>query len=603
MAGQHQDRPGTSQTGVGASEPGARAFAWSVWGVMTLAAVALVARFGTDVPIWDDYAWVPTLVGEGPLTPGWLWEQFNEHRIPLPKLILLGVCRLAGNDVRAGMAASVVVLSAISAMLVALAGRLRGGARMSDAIFPLLLLHPGHATNLLWSNQLLQVLPTGLGAAFLIPIARRPTWPGPATAAVAGAGLTLLPLCGGTGLSYVPALALWLLAAAWAEARSGHPGAGRRAAVTALAAAPSLVLSALYLHGFHAGSHPVSPGGILDVARTAVQFLAGGVGAPASWAWPLSGVITLGLASLGLLLLGRAWVFQAEERPRILGLVAFLGAMTAMAGAVGWGRGWAGPLAGFQDRYVTMATPFWCWLVVVVRCYAPPSPGGLVSSTLFAVVCVLLWPNTEVGLACGERNAAAAAALARDIREGMPPYLIVRRHTPFLHPSQDEAYRLLPMLRRARIGPFGALRNAPPLIETRLPVAPTEVRLGHWDAATSTVHVTGVDPQVVFRLPTPRRVAGLRIRYTHANAQGAPARFALAWKQPGQSNYVDTQRVAYWTMPTGEDRQTTVWIGDTLGEFRIQPDNQPCEFHISEIVLLEPSTGSVSPAASRSPGR
>jgi hypothetical protein len=196
-----------------------------------------------------------------------------------------------------------------------------------------------------------------------------------------------------------------------------------------------------------------------------------------------------------------------------------------------------------------MAAPLWCWLVVVVRCYAPPSLGGLITSTLFAAVCVLLWPNTEVGLERGRSNAAAAAALARDIRAGLPPYQIVRRHTPFLHPSQDEAQRLLPMLRRAGIGPFRALRDAPPLIETRLPVTPSEVHLGRWDAATTTVHVTGVDPQVVYRLPTPRRVAGLRIGYSHANARGEPARFVFTWKRPGQTGYVDTQRVAYWTLP------------------------------------------------------
>ncbi|CAN5627023.1 hypothetical protein BH23PLA1_BH23PLA1_35310 [soil metagenome] len=106
----------------GATEPGARAFVWGVWGLLTLSALVIVGWFGSDVPTWDDYAFVPALVGEPPVTLGWLWEQCNEHRIALPKLILVEANRLAGNDVRAGMVLSVATLSALAA---ALYGRLR----------------------------------------------------------------------------------------------------------------------------------------------------------------------------------------------------------------------------------------------------------------------------------------------------------------------------------------------------------------------------------------------------------------------------------------------------------------------------------------------
>src|SRR4051812_38092331 len=87
----------------GGPEPGARAFAWGAWALMTLAAVLLVARFRTDVPVWDDFHVLPTLVGASPVSPGWLWEQANEHRILLPKLVLVYAGRLAGGDIRVGM--------------------------------------------------------------------------------------------------------------------------------------------------------------------------------------------------------------------------------------------------------------------------------------------------------------------------------------------------------------------------------------------------------------------------------------------------------------------------------------------------------------------
>jgi hypothetical protein len=585
-------RPSTSpaQSRTEAQEPGARAFVWGVWGTLTLAAAVLVARYGTVVPVWDDYAIIPALVGEQPVTPGWLWEQCNEHRIAVPKLILLVADRLAGNDVRAGMGLSVATLSALAAALVALADRFRGGLRVSDAVFPLLLLNPGHATNLLWSIQFAFVLPTAVGTAYLIAIAGRASWPGPSAVALAGLGMAVLPLCGGTGLVFVPALAAWLFGAAWAEARSGRPGAARDAARIALAAGPGLTLSALYFRGFRKPISPESAGGLFDAARTGVQFLAGGGGMAASWAWPWSGRVTLGLIALALAVLGRAWVTAPGERPRVFGLVAFPTAMAAMAGAVGWGRGWAGEVAGFQERYLTMATPLWCWLVVVLRLYAPPALGGLIANALFATACALLWPNAEAGLSHARTADATTRALARDVRDGMPPYRVARRYTPFLYPDHDGLARFLPMLRRAGIGPFRALRDDPPFRQTRWPRTPTDTSLARWDPASSTAHVTGVDPQLTYRLPSPRPLAGIRIRYSHSNRQRSPARFQLTWKRPGQANYSHAQRYANWSLPTGVDLQTTVWIDDTVTEFRIQPDNQPSEFGIHEIVLLEPST-------------
>ena len=570
-----------------APEPGARSFVWGAWGLLTLAAMAFVARYGSEVPVWDDYVIVPVLAGDRPVTLDWLWAQANEHRIALPKLILLCADRLAGNDIRAGMFLSVATLAALAASLIALAARLPGGTHPSDAFLPLLLLHLGHATNLLWSYQLSVILPTALGVAFLVPIVGRMSWPGPATAVPAGLGLGLLPLCGGNGLMFVPALALWLLAASWAQARSGRPGGGRRGALIALAVVPGLTLTSLYFVGFRKGLHPEAPGGAFDGLRAGLQFLSVGVGMPAAMAWPWSGAATLGLVASALGFLGRAWLRLPRERPRIFGLVAFLLAVLALAGAVGWGRGWAGDRAGFQDRYITMATPLWCWMAFAFRLYAPTALSRLIPNVLFAALCVLAWPNVRDGIEHGRDISGRAEALAQDLRSGVPAYRIVRRHTPFLHPSQDEAARFLPILRRAGIGPFGSLRADPPFRETRWPLEPTSVSLARWEGTTA--HVTGVDPQITFKLPGPRPVAGIRIKYSHANSQGAPGRFQLAWKRPDQPGYSDERRYANWNLPTGEGKETTIWIDDTLDQFRIQPDNQPCEFRIDEIVILESS--------------
>ena len=589
------DRPKTSdaplpQAGVEGSplpeEPGGRAFAWGVWGMMTLAAFGFVGRYGTEVPAWDDSNVVPAMVGARPVTPGWLWEQANEHRIPLPKLVFVTVGRAVGGDIRVGMFLSVASMSVLAASMVALADRLRDGPRASDAFFPILLLHPGHSTNFLWGFQFTPLLPTAIATAFLIPIAGRPAWPGPASAAMAGIGLALLPLCGGNGLVFVPPLALWLLAGAASEVRSGRLGSGRRGAAIALSTVPGLALTVAYFRGFRPVPHPESPGGALDGVRAAVQFLAGGLGFPAAWAWPWSGVATIALLGLVVAWAAWGWVTRPGERPRLVGLAAFLAGVVALAGAVGWGRGWSGDRAGFAERYVAMATPFWCWLAIALRIYAPSTLGRVVANALFALACVLAWPNAEAGLRHGRENVGKAEALALDIREGMPPYRIVRKHTPYLHPSHDVTTWLLPIFREAGVGPFEALVDDPPFRITRLPLTPVELRLVRWEGTTA--HVTDVDPQVTFALPAPRYVAGIRIRYSHANRQGAPARFQATWKAPGQGGYADDRRYADWTLPTGDDRETTIWVDGVLDRFRIQPDNQICDFRFQEIVLLEP---------------
>jgi hypothetical protein len=62
----------------------------------------------------------------------------------------------------------------------------------------------------------------------------------------------------------------------------------------------------------------------------------------------------------------------------------------------------------------------------------------------------------------------------------------------------------------------------------------------------------------------------------------------MAWKRGDQAEFPEDQRYALWTLPTGADRTTTVWVADAVKQVRIQPDNQPCEFRIAALVLLVP---------------
>ena len=46
-----------------------------------------------DLPYWDDWEMVPVITGHEPVTLKWAWAQHNEHHMPVPKLILVGLFR------------------------------------------------------------------------------------------------------------------------------------------------------------------------------------------------------------------------------------------------------------------------------------------------------------------------------------------------------------------------------------------------------------------------------------------------------------------------------------------------------------------------------
>ncbi|HEX8198890.1 MAG TPA: hypothetical protein VF590_00245, partial [Isosphaeraceae bacterium] len=328
-----------------------------MWAVMVLAALAFVGRFGPRVPLWDDYDVIPVLTGAQPLTGAWLWSLHNEHRVPLPRLVLLAAYRLAGCDFRAGMVVNVVALGTVALGLIAAARARREGTRYADAVFPLVLLHEGHHANLLWSWQVQFILSTALAGVILLLIVRRGTRPGPGAGIAIGTCLVLLPLCGANGLALVPAPALWILGISVAEARSGARRACRNALLIVVPTVVALAVTGLYLSGFRGTRHHPAAPGVVPSLATALQFLGLGLGPAGAFLWPGSGLAILVLVLLSATRLVRVWVRSPEERARASGLLAFLGAMGALALGLGWGRAGSGELAGLADRYVTLAAP------------------------------------------------------------------------------------------------------------------------------------------------------------------------------------------------------------------------------------------------------
>jgi hypothetical protein len=569
------------------AEPGASIFVWGGWALITVLTVIFVVLYGPNLPIWDDLDVVEVIAARRPLTITWLWSLHNEHRVPLPRLILLALYRLSGNDFRAGMFFNVAVLAIVAAAAIAVAAGRRGGSRTYDLLLPIILMNPSNATNLLWSWQVQLVLSSVLAGALILLIVVRDAWPGPLRAMAAGACLVSLTMCGANGVALVPALDCWLLAASWAHWTSAGPRAWRAAIVPLASAIPAIALTVLYFSGYHGSSqHPTSLS-LESALRTSLQFVSLMFGTEARAFWPMAGLAALTLVASSILIVAHVVVRNtAGGRARAFGLLCAFGAFTSLALGIGWGRAGSGEQSGLESRYVTLIAPMWLAVIFTWDRFTSPVIQRVALTSLLSTVLALLWPITREAIESGQSRARMADAVMLDIRAGTPVYRLVKHHTPFLHPSQDVLAEYLKLLRTAHIGAFGAIKADPVFRAEVLSKIPNDVRQVRWENGAG--RVTGVDPFLHYVLPRAATVAGIRLKYSHASTAGGPPHFRIWWTSIAGQQTAPGQSSANWALPTGRGQVTIIWVDDLVKEFWLQPDNQRCEFTVDEITLLYP---------------
>ncbi len=575
-----------------ASRSRARAtIAWSVWVTMLGGVLVFVARYASNVPSWDDWDMIPTLTRNQPVTWEWLWSQHNEHRVPLPRLIFLGLNRLTLVDMRVTMYFDVLLMAAVAGAMIHVASRLRGRSSAADAFFPVALLNCGQAANLLWGWQLQFFASVALACVALIAVVRAGvTIPIVRAAAIVGGCALLLTLCGANGLGMVPALAAWPLALAtlperWSGA-SGTRGSLLLLGVSAAAAA----LTVVYFVGWEPVPYHPKSQGVVQTLKTAVQFATIGMGPAARGLWPLTGLATLAAFGVSTLLLVRAWRARPMERARAGGLLLVLAGMASLALGLGLGRN------GFETRYVTLALPAWCTIYFVWQLYGKDS-GTRMRAGLAVASLAALWGNTSFGLEYARELRGQLGGFERDLAAGVPLPELLHRYGPWLHPHHDMAARYLPMLKRARVGRYAALREDTAYQAVSLDLRAAVATELVW--RDSAAHVAGTRPALRFRLPTDRVVAGIRLRYRYRSDDGALPYIGLQWRPSTQADFAPERSYKY--SPTGDranwERGTwdaigdsatslTVWISDTVGEVGITPDFRPAVFRIDELSLL-----------------
>jgi hypothetical protein len=443
---------------------------WSTWAVMLLVALACIVRYGRNIPLAEDWLLVPPMTGHEPHLGSWLWAQNNEHRLPLPRLVLLGLL-MATRDFRAGMVLNVVSLAALAAAMIFTARHLRGGeTRLSDAFFPLALLHLGDWANLIWGWQFQFVSSAALTCTLLLVVVRQREVLTAREAVVASVTLILLPLTGANGLIFALALAPWAAATGLAQRRATlTPSASRTSALLLTSAIVAPLLVGAYFIGYvKPWWNPPNPGRLLTL-KTTTRFLALAWGAAAGRAWLPASVATIVLLVVtALVLLIGLRRARGGDRLRGIGVLLFAGGCVVLALAIGWGRAATDLVSGMPMRYVLLSVPTLCATYFVWELYAPVKPRRWLQAALCLTMVVLLPWNTFEGFGLPGRYdvgwrgwyVSGMTAVEQDVRDGVPRLQMAARHREFLmHWDEAKLAAGMRMLLDAQIGPFSHLRD------------------------------------------------------------------------------------------------------------------------------------------------
>jgi hypothetical protein len=440
-------------------------FVWGTW-LLAVGAALRLAHHGRRFPFADDWVLLPVLTRDRPPTLDWLWAPHNEHRIAVPKVIYLLLYNSSmGYDFRSGIYFNVCLLGGAAAVLLLAARQVRGQTTYSDAFFPLALLHWGVGA-LWWSFSVPFVTSTVLSILLLALIVQSDSHITMRNIIAVGLSLVVLPLCGANGLVLVPCLAAWLAYRGIHQRELRTPHSTAITAVAAGLAAASLLLCILYFVRYERPPSMYASTGLAPAVRTATTFFASGVASPLS-SW-LDGRPSWRLAMSILLTATAALVVSKTLRaprnlPRAVGLLLFLGAIVALGLALGVGRG-ARAWDTLDSHYGTLAIPILCWVYFAWEVYGSRATSQLVQMSLLALMCGVFALNLPSGLDHYPHLDRAAAVVEEDVRAGLSPCDLARRHLRlFWWQDTAEGREIvsggLRMLHRARAQPFDRLRD------------------------------------------------------------------------------------------------------------------------------------------------
>lgn len=431
-------------------------FVLVLWVAMTAAGGWLIAEYGRNCPWYDGWdtalylqRWPPPL--------SHLLQRHNEHRIVLPRLVLIFLTKQA-RDFRAGCWLSLAILSGAALGLAALAKSVRGRWSAADAFFPLALLSWAHTENLLQEWQLQYTLAIGLFALFLAFVVRGDRRPLETTAA--GLSLIGLTLCGANGVILAVPLTAWLLVV-------GLKTRNRSAACWASVTIPLLVWAC----PASTAPNPVSGHGALDRVETIFACLGLSIGPRFSrwfsegpWIlaaqetavrghvvrlWPEWSVLAVALFG-GAMLVCMRWL--RRDWPRASGMTAALIAGCLVVAAVGWNRELSFEVHTLPRnevpaqpcvRYALLFCPATIAAYFAFILYGGQWARRFVPAFLAGAVAIGCVAYVPFALEWATPRAVIIDGFLRDVRRGVSTAALIKRHGAALGADSDAARHTL----------------------------------------------------------------------------------------------------------------------------------------------------------------
>jgi hypothetical protein len=431
-------------------------FPWLIWVAAFVGLLFFVDLYGANHPLWDEWQNVPYLTGDIPPT----WQNLCTpagwgHRVPLLRLLLIGLARWTDFNFRAPMFLAVVLLALLAAVFIVVARQLRGRSSISDAFLVLVCLNIGHWENLLQGWNLQNILFAFLAALALACIVLKPR-PRLWLRLGLGACLVLLPWASGlAGLILSAPLVLFLAASTIsrflvrsrpASLESAVPLGqvprtpnGQRTRISDLMVSACVIVAVAGIWEYCRGMDmsPAAPVTWSDALQGSAIFLSTplistGIG-PDRW---MFFSLTLGLClSAGISVLALWWAERFTFR--LAGLTTFLAAMIGIALAVGWGRSGISPDYCHSSRYVALATPF-VLAVYLSAVLARNRVSSAIQWLMLLAVGAALPSKVTAAIAYAEQHQARSVWFQRDVASGMSPeQLAASPRNRWLNPALD----------------------------------------------------------------------------------------------------------------------------------------------------------------------
>ncbi len=165
-----------------------------------------------------------------------------------------------------------------------------------------------------------------------------------------------------------------------------------------------------------------------EVLRTALQALAGGLGASAKESWPLSGLTVTAFVAFGVVRLSIQARRNEAQRVRACGVLAIVCGVLFTALALGWRHAGEGPKAGFIPQYTTLIAPLMGCMFLALIVYGPDRRGPLLQKLVLVAMVAVFSINARKGLICAKQWSARIEPAAIDLRAGLAPESAAMRH-------------------------------------------------------------------------------------------------------------------------------------------------------------------------------